>query len=925
MEHLDLYDYVSQPALDNVAKYLSLAKQRMDKFDQKYSYRDSLPIACIPFITDPVPTCLHVATVQGGPFLHVPTNGQNIPDNKFYKKNSETRKSLTEDIEIIKFISKWKPDIVICLSSLNTIASNLPPHKSEWELPMVAKEYPDNDGGKRHVLFIDKALPSKSLNGREMNEIYFKQAVKQLLKSWRKKSEEVSKNGDQTPANVTSSTAAPSPNNHENVQATLDLSQDTSSEPSNTSVNLPVVETLNTKPGNRSPSEFSHSSDETITKQDKGDEERIPSVLSGAPENNSDSDIDLVIDDVMSDASIPQVDGSNDRKSKKPRKITRSTKISDSEEIEHSETEKEQPLKVQIKEEENTGLKSDVWQRSFSGNEKVTSFLSLPSKPKRPSISSLSMTLWKNKASEIKDVEAVQGIGDEDPLILITDDEEGKNNEAGLNTSQESITYNASCDPVFESQIKAVVSSTRAEHNASPVFTPKRRTRSTAKGAATPKSPPPSTRATRKRKQDSRNIEKSKAAEETRKPINKAKRARLEKNPDKDDEKDLDSSDDGISLSELSQKLTAGSTSPVKAKPTPKRKQLRPQNASSFPNPSAANLITSKPITTMRAKHPKNVKQNLPNPKSHDKTVVSETPEKGESVTSDILGQILGMQNTVNELKAKVRQQSVETMSELQKVQESCQDESLESDGGKSCFYSLWSFGGKRILIRGTHHGYITVHHKKAPVKSRVAIRTKLEYQANLGFEQLTTQDACKEWVDLYFRPPPVALLRCRVDPLKSKVVGTDVVKNLTALRTYFPATGFNDFKAKKLLTETFNRLSNPAAYPPGSYLLSHKSESADFIVRKGGAPEKAVIYDLQREYATPGRRVFVTVKTVPYIPLDPDKQLPAHVKSKRLPMTFEPAPDLPGSKNEGAKKKKNKGKKNKKSRRSQETVESGV
>lgn len=43
-----------------------------------------------------------------------------------------------------------------------------------------------------------------------------------------------------------------------------------------------------------------------------------------------------------------------------------------------------------------------------------------------------------------------------------------------------------------------------------------------------------------------------------------------------------------------------------------------------------------------------------------------------------------------------------------------------------------------------------------------VTIRTKLEYQPDLGYEKLSKSDACAEWLDLQFRPQPSVVLRCK-------------------------------------------------------------------------------------------------------------------------------------------------------------------
>ena len=71
------------------------------------------------------------------------------------------------------------------------------------------------------------------------------------------------------------------------------------------------------------------------------------------------------------------------------------------------------------------------------------------------------------------------------------------------------------------------------------------------------------------------------------------------------------------------------------------------------------------------------------------------------------------------------------------------------------------------------------------------------------------------------------------------------------------------------------------------------------------------VIYDLQREYANPGRPILCTPQTIPYHSLDPRKQTAWQMANRRIPMTFDLKPKGESS-HEGGKKNK-KGKKKKK------------
>lgn len=199
--------------------------------------------------------------------------------------------------------------------------------------------------------------------------------------------------------------------------------------------------------------------------------------------------------------------------------------------------------------------------------------------------------------------------------------------------------------------------------------------------------------------------------------------------------------------------------------------------------------------------------------------------------------------------------------------------------------YALWQFRDKRVLVRYSLHGTMLSNEKQDPWLCNVSFQTKLEYQTEFAYEQVTPSEICHNWVTMYFKPPGTRIVRGRIDPFKRKLLDVEWPTSREVMGQA-AIIGFSPLKTSKCISTVFDKL---AELKPDRYLCSHKSRETEVsILKKVENPMKHVVYDIAEVYRYPGRDA--TYNTwVPWVPADPEKQLPFHKHKRLIPLMFNP------------------------------------
>jgi hypothetical protein len=202
--------------------------------------------------------------------------------------------------------------------------------------------------------------------------------------------------------------------------------------------------------------------------------------------------------------------------------------------------------------------------------------------------------------------------------------------------------------------------------------------------------------------------------------------------------------------------------------------------------------------------------------------------------------------------------------------------------------YSLWTFGNLNLLIRTTDCGLLYQSNKtgKGSLHS-VNVFVKPEYQLTYGYEQITTSEASRWWVNTYINPDSLCIC-ARINPITAQLLKLDVLNqsNILTLSSFDPA------KPMKMIHGILTRLEK--LLRSGKYILSHSANDMHICVyevmdaEKGGKAKKAS-YDLHLAHS---KEVLVEYeKYVPWVPIDPNIFLDWHIAYHRIPLTFLPVP----------------------------------
>ena len=200
--------------------------------------------------------------------------------------------------------------------------------------------------------------------------------------------------------------------------------------------------------------------------------------------------------------------------------------------------------------------------------------------------------------------------------------------------------------------------------------------------------------------------------------------------------------------------------------------------------------------------------------------------------------------------------------------------------------YSLWTFGSLKLLIRTSDCGLLYQANKAGKGSLyRVNVFVKPEYQLTYGYEQITTSEASRWWVNTYINPDSLCLC-ARIDPVTAQLVKLDVFNqsNIQTLSSFDPA------KPMKMIHGILTRLEK--LLKPGKYILSHSAKDMHICVYEVMGDEnsgktKNASYDLHLAHS---KEVLIEYeKHVPWTPLDPNMFLDWHVAHNRIPLTFPP------------------------------------
>ncbi|CAG8504643.1 10563_t:CDS:10 [Paraglomus occultum] len=189
--------------------------------------------------------------------------------------------------------------------------------------------------------------------------------------------------------------------------------------------------------------------------------------------------------------------------------------------------------------------------------------------------------------------------------------------------------------------------------------------------------------------------------------------------------------------------------------------------------------------------------------------------------------------------------------------------------------YNLWCFGEFSILIRCKMHGFVFDSINKPRI---VGIKTNLEYQLDLGMEEIAAADRARYWIHTYIRGDADLMLG-RIDVLNSEIQAVERKKMINII----PNGNWPRPHSKFLYT----MLKNFQSLPDGNYLFSHVAGDLHASVYKSiikdnkEFPDTTVstsqsrIYDLHAAYSV---LAIHDIETVHFVPLKwngPSDQIP--------------------------------------------------
>ncbi|CAG8488242.1 15600_t:CDS:10 [Cetraspora pellucida] len=185
-------------------------------------------------------------------------------------------------------------------------------------------------------------------------------------------------------------------------------------------------------------------------------------------------------------------------------------------------------------------------------------------------------------------------------------------------------------------------------------------------------------------------------------------------------------------------------------------------------------------------------------------------------------------------------------------------EKSSDIHSGNS-LYNLWSFGDINMLIRCKAHGFIQEPDTDKKIRI-VGIKTKLEYQLDVGYEDITNLERARWWIYTFIRNNAHLMLG-RVNVLNNELWTIEKKRMADII-----PDGNWPRPHSKMLHYILKKLQS---LPKGSYLFSHLK----------GEPHATVtthLYDLHKAHS---QSPLLDLETIPFIPMQwngPPNQIPS-------------------------------------------------
>ncbi|XP_072179372.1 uncharacterized protein [Diadema setosum] len=203
-----------------------------------------------------------------------------------------------------------------------------------------------------------------------------------------------------------------------------------------------------------------------------------------------------------------------------------------------------------------------------------------------------------------------------------------------------------------------------------------------------------------------------------------------------------------------------------------------------------------------------------------------------------------------------------------------------------NCAYSLWKFGRLRLLIKNRVHGLVTTGLETENKEQVTSVVSKMERQAELGFEMQTASDLTRIWLNMYLHPGS-KVIRGRIDAKTSQILSWESLDSAAVINSQQTIT------PSMCLKMLYHVLLKLAALPPGRYLLRHRPGDAHVCIyqcMEQAAKNVRSSYDLLAAHQA-SKLLEAPPPTLPWVPLDCNAPYPASRWRGRVPLTFPPRP----------------------------------
>ncbi|XP_071855980.1 uncharacterized protein [Bombus fervidus] len=185
-----------------------------------------------------------------------------------------------------------------------------------------------------------------------------------------------------------------------------------------------------------------------------------------------------------------------------------------------------------------------------------------------------------------------------------------------------------------------------------------------------------------------------------------------------------------------------------------------------------------------------------------------------------------------------------------------------------------------KILVRTKTHGFEILDNE---VQRLLLLTPKLEHQADLGAEAVTLEEAFKQWVSLIFRPNTF-LARVRISSETSEILQ---IEYRTAISINNEIKRLYNTKVEDTLIILHNVIQSLANLSSGRYILRHTIRNGAFAaVFKLAESSGKNYFDIHTIYD----KIFHTLPTPPWIPLDKTLPTPMLKCFGRMPALFYPS-----------------------------------